>query len=452
MAGGKAKAPKPAPPGTPRRPAGGQPSPVDPEHAMPARAVAWGDFTPEGQSLVAESMAQAGINAYGHPITMDDAVATKRSYIEAAIDAAPSGIPEGVAWYSGHQAAYRDIARDTGSRIGRTIDLAGHLSTRNSPQQERRAARSAAFIAANPGHKVTITREMLPHFSSSDVQAGSVSLGELSDRSVAEIGYAETQALKSLGQVDKQGNALRSARFIPRDVSGVTLDSAGRDVATRTMGVARGGAFTGGPKVTNYVRATHQANDAEDRYNREVLFRRANTPKYTDPETGETWQQGHLWSAGEMTGFGPEEAIKAGVGESVQDYIENAQVAEAAIRKGNSPKAPRKAQEDIKAPKLKTGTFPADLDADEIRHAFNEETTARAARLIGATSHTQDGSLYEWITPRAAQGIGWTHFRRHALNEDKEYNREQKAQAEAAAKAAKAPKPDTSTLLKLFED
>lgn len=427
------KKPKAPPPGTPKRPTGEETSPIDPSHVMPTRSLSYTDFPVKGQKKIEQSMAEAGKSVYGSPIKMADAVATRVSSLESAIARSSTGVPAGVGWYREHQQGYLDVARRTGAQAGRVIDVGAQLSIRNAPEQERKAAESAAFIAMNPQHKVTITPEMAPHMGSEDYPAGDYELGGMPHETAAHIGYAETQALKSLGHVNKQGNVLPSARFTPRSVTDVTLRSAGRDVATSAIEIARGGSLkysTTAPKITNYARGTHTASEAEDRYNTEVLLRRAHTPRHIDPQTGQTWQQGHLWSASEATGFDPSQAGN----ETVEDYVMNAMTAEVAAKKGNTGKTAREAQ-DIVMPKKGRNTFDVSVTPEEIRHSFNEEATKRAAASIGHTSLTPDGDIHETITPRAAQAIAWTESRRHTLNEDAAFNRQQR-DAEKAAKAA----------------
>lgn len=438
----KAKKEKTTPPGTPKRPTGGETSPVDPTHEMPTRSLSYTDFPVKGRREIDKSMAEAGTTAYGSPIRMSDAVATRKSALESAIARSSTGVPAGMGWYREHQQGYLDIATRTGTTPGRVIDVGAQLSIRNAPDQERKAAESAAFIAMNPEHKVTITPEMAPHMGSPDYPAKEYPIGRMEPKTVAHIGYAETQALKALGHVNPQGNALASERFTPRSVTDVTLRSAGRDVATRAIEIARGGSLkysTTAPKITNYARGTHQASEAEDRYNTEVFLRRAHTPRHIDPETGQTWQQGHIWSAAESTGFDPSTAGN----ETVEDYVMNAMTAEVAAKKGGTGKSPRVAQEIVMPKKGKPGTFDPSVTPEEIRHSFNEEATKRAAASIGHTSLTPNGDIHETITPRAAQAITWTEHRRHVLNEDTAFNREQASAAKAekdADKAAKAKK------------
>ena len=424
---------------TPKRVASEGDSPADPGYPLPKRALSYRDFDEGDRPLIDTAMEEVGTRVYGSPIRMADAVATRVNAVQAAIGrmAPGSHVPEGTLWYGEHQRGYRQVADRTGTRIGSIIDAGAITSARNSPAKERLSAESAGHIAAKPDRMVTITPDMVPHMGNPDITAKDHRIGDLTDTAVAHIGYAETQALKSRGLVDKQGNALASERFTPREVTGVTLDSAGREHAIKAIAVTRGKTFdevTKGstPKTRNYARAGHIASDPEDRYNTEVFRRMAQTPTFieSDGRGGHTtFRQGHLWTAADETGFDPSTAV--GADESVEDYVMNAMTAHEAASRGTTGKKARAAQEDIKVAKGR-GVFDPSVDPEEIRHAFNEEATRRAAAHFGLHG--------ESITPRAAQAIAWTEYRRHTLGEDDEYNRQQKELAKEA-KAVKSTTP-----------
>jgi hypothetical protein len=396
---------------------------------------------------------------------MADAVATRVNALQAALARTtfqvglgnqPMGshIPPGLGWYGEHQQAYREASERTGTRIGSLIDAGAVASARNTPEKERLAAESAGYIAANPDRKVTITDEMAPHMGNPDIKPGEHRIGTgrdgdgLSDEDVAHIGYAETQALKGLGHVNKQGNALSDKRFTPREFTGVTLDSAGRDVGAKVVAVARGKTFdevTKGatPKTRNFSRATHLMSREETAYNSEVLRRIASVPTFVEGDgkggTNYSYQE-HLFSpyektAAEIANFDPSTAD-----ESVEDYVMNEMSAHVAASKGKTGKTAREAQEIVKPPKGKN-VFDPSFDPEEMRHAFNEESTRRAAMQIGIAG--------ESLTTRGAQAISWVERRRHTLGEDKEYNKAQKQLAKDAKKASKAkekaPTPPTVT-------
>lgn len=422
---------------TPKRIASEGDSPVDPGYPLPTKALSYRDFPAKDRPTIDRAVAEAGTRLYGAPIRMADATATRVNSIQAAIGRLAPGsyIPEGALWYGEHQKGYREVANRTGTRIGSIIDAGAVASARNTPAKERLAAESAGHIAANPDRKVTITPEMAPHMGNSDIAAGEHRIGGFSDKDVAHIGYAETQALKDTGKVDKQGNALTAERFTPREFTSVTLDSAGRDNAARTVAITRGKTFDevsgSTPKTRNYARAAHLASEDEDRYNSEVFRRMAQTPTFveSDRKGGQsTFRQGHLWSASDETGFDPKTAV--GADETVEDYVMNAMTADVAASRGTTGKSHRDAQNDLKVLKGKN-TFAPSVEPEEIRHSFNEESSRRAASQFGLHGET--------ITPRAAQAIAWTEYRRHKLGEDSEYNKAQKQLAKEDKIASKSP-------------
>lgn len=428
---------------TPKRVASEGDSPVDPGYPLPTKAPSYRDFPAKDRPTIDRAVAEAGTRLYGAPIRMADATATRVNSIQAAIGRMAPGsyIPEGTLWYGEHQKGYREVADRTGTRIGSIIDAGAIASARNTPAKERLAAESAGHIAANPDRKVTITPEMAPHMGNPDIRADEHRIGTgrdgdgFSDKDVAHIGYAETQALKGMGKVDKQGNALTAERFTPREFTGVTLDSSGRGTAARTVAITRGKTFdeVSGPtpKTRNYARGAHLASEGEDRYNSEVFRRMAQTPTFveSDRKGGQsTFRQGHLWSASDETGFDPKTAV--GADETVEDYVMNAMTAHVAASRGTTGKSHRVAQEELVVAKGKN-TFDPSVEPEEIRHSFNEEATRRAASQFGLHGET--------ITPRAAQAIAWTEYRRHELGEDSEYNKAQKQLAKEAKIASKAP-------------
>jgi len=438
---------------TPKRVASEGDSPVDPGYPLPTKAPSYRDFPAKDRPTIDRAVAEAGMRVYGAPIRMADATATRVNSIQAAIGRMAPGsyVPEGALWYGEHQKKYREVADRTGTRIGSIIDAGAVASARNTPAKERLAAESAGHIAADPDRKVTITPEMAPHMGNSDITAGEHRIGDFSNTDVAHIGYAETQALKDMGKVNKQGHALASERFTPREVTGVTLDSVGRDNATRTVAIARGKTFdeVSGPtpKTRNYARGAHLASEGEDRYNSEVFRRMAQTPTFVeaDGKGGQsTFRQGHLWSASDETGFDPKTAV--GADETVEDYVMNAMTAQVAASRGTTGKSHRAAQEDLVVAKGR-GVFEKSVQPDEIRHSFNEEATRRAASQFGIHGET--------ITPRAAQAIAWTDYRRYDLGEDDEYNKSQKALAKKAkavetTATEKPPTPEEKGQLTLF--
>lgn len=440
---------------TPKRVASEGDSPVDPGYPLPTKAPSYRDFPAKDRPTINRAVAEAGTRVYGAPIRMADATSTRVNAIQAAIGRMAPGsyVPEGALWYGEHQKKYREVADKTGTRIGSIIDAGAVASARNTPAKERLAAESAGHIAANPDRKVTITPEMAPHMGNPDIGAGEHRIGDFSDKDVAHVGYAETQALKDMGKVNKQGNALASERFTPREVTGVTLDSVGRDNAARTVAITRGKTFdeVSGPtpKTRNYARGAHLASEGEDRYNSEVFRRMAQTPTFVeaDGKGGQsTFRQGHLWSAADETGFDPKTAV--GADETVEDYVMNAMTAHVAASRGTTGRSHRSAQEDLVVAKGK-GVFEKSVQPDEIRHSFNEEATRRAASQFGLHGET--------ITPRAAQAIAWTEYRRHDLGEDDEYNRQQKELAKkakavetTATDITKTPTPEERGQLTLF--
>lgn len=458
------KEPKPKAPKkdlvTPKRVAPKGTSTADPGYPLPMKAPSYRDVPVQGRSAIDRAVSDAGMRVYNAPIKMADAQNTRINAVQAAIGRMPAGqyVPEGAVWYGQHQAGYKEVAQRTGTRVGSIIDAGAVLSARNTPAKERLAAESAGHIAADPNRMVKITPEMAPHMGNPKITAGEYRIGtgsddgDFSNKDVAHIGYAETQALKELGHVNKQGNALSDKRFTPREVTGVTLDSSGRPPAERAVAITRGKTFdevtTGStPKTRNYARAAHLASEGEDKYNTEIFRRMAQTPSFVEGTGGgksKTYRQGHLWTASEETGFDPKTA--EGADETVEDYVMNAMTAEKAAKRGGTGKSHAAAQEDLIVSKGKK-VFDASFDPGEIRHSFNEEATRRSAMAFGIQGET--------ITPRAAQGIAWTEYRRHNLGEDPEYNAAQKALAKKskAVKTTfteKSDKPEENGQLTLF--
>ena len=386
------------------------PSNLSPGEVTPTPAPSFSDQTKKTQGAIESSMAQAGRSAYGHPITMEDAVATRIKYVEDAIARSANGVPAGVDWYDTHQSEVRDVAERANEKAtnpvsaGRVANATGPLSIRNKPKNEVRAARSAGWIASHPDEPVTVTKRMseaATRISKGDVDvpSGTHTIGNLSAPQIAMLGRAETDVVKKTG----------GTRSLDRAVTSATLDSSGRLASAKAIDLARGANFDevikDGPKIHNYVAQTHLADPRESAYNKEVFWRRANDTS-VDAE-GTKWQQGHLFSASEVSGFDPSESANL----SVEDYIGHALSAEVASQKGRKGAPARKAQ-DIAVPKKgKAGRLPADMSASEMAHAFHEHATRRAAEHFAHTSFTNDGDVTE--APTAGIGIQpvtWTEW------------------------------------------
>lgn len=382
------------------------------------------DFSPAGRKMVTDAVSDAGVKAFGAPIRMADATRTRRRAVERAIDAAPDGVPEGLEWYRQHQKDYEQIAARQGGRLGRAIDTGAVLSTRNSPENEKLAAESALHIANNPDRVVEISKDMAPKVGefrktkgeefeehgqgrlivTESVDPGQYRLGDLSNREVASLGYAANQAGEDIDPL----------------IGDLPSRAAGRPVAAKSMIVARGGTFSDAskaPKTTSYATSTHQATDAEDRYNRSVFARR----RAAEEQPG----QGALFSAAEETAFDPSTANTA----TAEDMYQNAMSAEVAARKGGTGKHVRVAMEQLgHAIQKGRGRFDPSLTKDEMLHAFNNEATRRTAEQIGYEGWTPSGDVKESITPNAAQAVAWTQYRRE-LGDDPEWNAANQAQA-----------------------
>ena len=384
MAKGKKKnTPRP----TVRRPP--RPSAVSPGEMAPATAPSFRDQTKKVQENMLRSVATAGKEAYGYPIRMSDAVQARVDMVSDAITRSPSGVPEGLGWYQEHQEDAVDVTRraniDATAPVsaGNIINASAMLSNRNTPVQERRAARSAGWIASHPEHEVDIT----PHMSESvttvtkgtvGVPVGKSRLGQLNADQIAALGTAETNLIKTTG----------GTRSLERGITSATLDSAGRHRATPAIRAARGERMEDivkdGPKILNYAEKQHTITPQESAYNREVFWRRANDTS-VDSE-GTTWKQGHLFSAAEFSGFTPPD-IKDD--STVEDYIAYALSARKASQLGKTGASANDAQDLVgkKIRKGPQGTFPADLTPSEIGHAVNEEATRQASRRFGAVSY-----------------------------------------------------------------
>ena len=418
---------------TPKRDTTDTESLVDPGYIVPKKAPSYRDFPVEDREHIDRSMADAGMKAYGHPIRMADSVASRVNAIQAAIGRLPAGsyAPEGYDWYTDHQSGYREVANRTGTRIGSIVDAAGVASVRNTPKQERIAVESAGHIAGNPDRMVKVTPGMVPHMGNPDIVAKKYRIGDLPDEDVAHLGYAESQAIRDKHGIPQNKPVPLAERHLSREVTGVTLNSAGRDIATKAVAVARGKTFdevnTGSSaKTRNFSRAIQLTSSQEDAFNKEIFRRRAQAPTFVEGDGNgrtRTFHQSHLWSAAEETGFDPSKSDEA-----VEDYAMNHLSAKEAARQGTTGATSREAQNIVKAPKGKN-TFDPSVESDEIRHAYNEEATRQAAEHFSFDD--------EHITPRAAQAVAWVEERRHVLGEDDEYNAAQKQLAKDAKKAAK---------------
>ena len=160
-----------------------------------------------------------------------------------------------------------------------------------------------------------------------------------------------------------------------------------------------------GPKIHNYVAQTHLADPRESAYNKEVFWRRAND-RSVDAE-GTTWQQGHLFSASEVSGF--DSSTSANI--SVEDYIGHALSAEEASKKGKKGASARKAQDIAIPTKGKSRKLPADMSPGEMAHAFHEHATRKAAEHFAHTSFTNEGDVTEAPTAGiGVQPVFWTEY------------------------------------------
>lgn len=431
MAAKKKKPKRTGPRPTVRR--GPLPSAASPGEMTPSPAPAFQDQSKKTQAAIERQVSAAGKEAYGYPIKMEDAVNTRVKYVEEAIARSPNGVPEGIDWYLNHQHEMRDVTENANRgatepvSVGRVINASGPLSIRNSPKQEMRAARSAGYIAAHPDEVVDITGDLTEH--ALGITEGKVTLPEgkhplrnLNASQIALIGRAETAIVKKTG----------AERSLSRGITSATLDSSGRLAATKAIDLARGANFDevigDGPKIHNYVVQTHTATPQEVAYNKEVFWRRANDPTFTEGD--KTWTQGHLMSASEMSGFDPKES--AGI--SVEDYIGHAVSAESASKKGKKGRTANEAQDIVNVKKGGRGNLPADFTANEMAHSFHEEATRRAAQRFSHTSKTNDGDVTE--TPTLGIGIQpvvWTQYQ----------YKNKTAQARKPKRTPKQPEPPT---------
>lgn len=386
------------------------PSAASPGELTPSPAPAFSDQTKKTQRAIEQRMAIAGREAYGYPIKMDDAVNTRVEYMERAIARSPNGVPEGIDWYLEHQNDMRAVTENANRgatepvSVGRVINASGPLSIRNSPKQEMRAARSAGYIASHPDETVEVTGGMSESALEASkgnftVPEGTHRLRNLSASQIGLLGRAETLLVSKTGE----------ERSLNRGVTSAALDSSGRLAASKAIALARGENFDevvkDGPKIHNYVTQTHLANQKEVAYNKEVLWRRANDQTFTEGD--QTWTQGHLMSASEMSGFDPKESANI----SVEDYIGHAVSAEVASKKGKKGRSANEAQDIVNVTKGRAGILPADLTTNEMSHSFHEEATRRAAQRFAHTSKTNDGDITEVPTPGiGVQPVVWTQY------------------------------------------
>lgn len=423
----KKKSKKTGPRPTVRR--GPLPSAIAPGEKTPSPAPTFSDQTKKTQAGIEQRMAVAGKGAYGHPIKMQDAVDTRVKYLEDAIARSPNGVPAGIDWYLKHQQDVRDVTAKANEgatepvSAGRVANATGPLSIRNNPKSELRAARSAGYIASHPEEEVNVTGEMSEatlkvgkgNFA---VRKGTHKLRNLSSAQIALLGSAETNVIKETG----------GERSLQRGVTSATLDSSGRLAAARAIALARGEPFDtvvkDGPKIHNYVTQTHLANIGEVAYNKELFWRRANDPTFTEGD--QTWKQGHLMSASEMSGFDPSTSANI----SVEDYIGHAMSAEVASQKGNKDQPASKAQDIVNVTKGR-GMLPSDLSPAEMAHSFHEEATRRAAQRFAHTSATNEGDITETPTPGIGiQPVTWTQYQFKHNSPKEQKPKKQKKQPE----------------------
>lgn len=419
-----------------KRPSSEGMSPVDPSHPLPARAVSYRDLNKGQQRDLERAVGAAGKEAFGSKITLEDATNARISAIQSAIDRSPTGVPEGLGWYEGHQGSHRGISEETGVSLGRVIDASATLSPRNRPANELRAARSAAFIAGNPEHRVTITPEMSPHvgeFSKGQGgrlvtrptgRSGEVSLGELSPHEAASLANAE-----KLARAEGDTSPALDTR-----ITEVSNRSAGRGRAQAAIRIARGEPFDEvsgeAPKMRNYARAAHLADPRERNFNAEVLARRRLVEN--DPN------QGFLFPASALLGE------HTPTDQSVEDYVMGSMTAQTASQKGKKGVASREAQNIVNVKKKDNkgkSLLPVNMTGEEGFHALGEEATRRAAQAIGYTGIVHDvmggDQFREHITTAAAQPISWVEHQRHTLGEDEAYNSQLKDQEASEKKKQK---------------
>lgn len=431
------------------------PDPLDRSRSLVNRPPEFRDMSVPLQEQVAEHVGDAGTRAFGRPITMDDAVATRTKAIVDAIAASPTGIPEGVDWYSRHRDKIKDIHAASG--IGASISIASaadasaSASLRNSPDNELLGLTAGLHIHANPEQKVDVTpahARAMSEFTenkkpfldpSEHLIPGSHSLGHLNHRQLAALSHAATathskatlrEAADAGHDVSglKVGSLIHGEHAVPTSVSDVVGRVAGKPVATRLLrnleGESLDSTWNAAPKLKSYRRGTSTASTPEDAYNDSVLARRRDLEK--------TPGQGILFSAAEETNFDPSTADTS----TAEDYVMQSMTALGSA--GGDVKKAREAQNKInvlKGPRGQ-GVTVVDLQPEEMFHSFNNEATSRAAQGINYSTFGPEGQpMTEHITNKAAQAISWTQFRRHELGEDTAY---EAAKAEEAAQAKKA--------------
>lgn len=450
------------------------PDPLDPSVPLVNRPPEYRDMNRASQNQVSQHVAEAGARAYGKPIQMGDAVRTRVNSIEAAIDeAGPSvvlggrpGPVEGVDWYSGHMQELRDIHEEAGAgrvSTASVADAAASASQRNSPDNEVAAVRSGLRNMVNPTQSVFVTPRHANAANYSTIRGkevldpeehltpGSHSIGNLNHKQIATLSsvalktYSKDDEKKGyLPQDAKVGDVVHGDNPLPSEFTDVTGRVAGRETSMKVMdnltGTPLSETWGAAPKLRSYRRGFSTANKPEDAYNASVIARRRDQQAMPG--------QGVLFSAAEETNFDPSTADTS----TAEDYVMLAQTAHEAARRGGVPEKARDAQNMVKVQKGKRGEgITTDLTPDEARHAFNNEATTRAAKAINYSTFGPDGgNISEHITNKAAQAVSWTHYRRHVLGEDKEWNAAQEQQAAQEAERAEKAKKDAGTQGTLF--
>lgn len=436
------------------------PDALDPSVPLVNRTPEYRDMNRAAQNQVSQHVAEAGTRAYGRPIQMGDAVRTRVDNIEAAIKLAGSSPVEGTDWYSRHTQELRDLHNEsgaTGVSIASVADAAASASQRNSPANEVAAVTSGLHNLVNPDKQVHVTERHANAANYSTIRGkgvlspdewltpGTHSIGNLNHQQIAAL---SSVALKTYSDDDekkgyiphnaKVGDVVHGDNPLPSEFTDVTGRVAGRETSVKVMnnltGTPLSESWKDAPKLRSYRRGFSTANNPEDAYNASVIARRRDLA--VNPG------QGVLFSAAEETGFDPSTADTA----TAEDYVMNAMSAHEAARRGGVPTKARDAQNMVKVKKgpHREG-ITTDLTPDEARHAFNNEATSRAAKAINYNTFTPSGNLSEHITNKAAQAISWTHYRRHVLGEDKEWN-----EAQAKAAEPKRDDDDSGTQLTLF--
>lgn len=407
------------------------PDPLDPSRPLPPRPPEFRDMSPALQREVTRRVSDAGKSAYGRPVRMEDAVQQRVDAVTSIVSSSRSGVPRSLGWYPEHQTSIVDIGKSTDHNPASTADASAIMSVRNSPDNELKAARSAAVIATNPNTILNVDPTLATDVTAGvtprtpldkPVSSGNLRLGDLTEQQVSHLSFAGGPRAEQKGSNPVPA---RQARLSP-DVTDLASFSQSRSTAAKGLLAARGESLDSvmgpSPKVRSYRRNISLQGVGEAAYNAEVLLRRRDQQAMPG--------QGSFFTASELTQFDPSTADTS----TAEDYVMNAMTVNNAIKRSQGRSATtasvasvsRQAAEDfgkaVKKGKQGEG-LPVDLETEEAVHSFNNAATQEAARRISTTSILPGGrEVVEALTPGGIQPTAWTWHRSQNLKEDDAFN------------------------------